>query len=539
MRKAITLSIVALFASALLLCAGCTQQTTNELTADVDTSQQFQPEVETLDDGTVIQRTPTESADDTTLDTSYIYYYQTDDTTATEPYNTYYLHADEKGCNACHENLADTLANMDYDHVDLRNSYGIQITEQMCEDCHTFGYGYITNQNSFGSLIHGIHGTDGMGTTDDDRAATATDGKATTSDISCWNCHVATGDGDGMQLWDDVKHQQLRGITAVADVTGDFTYDQSKITAPEDLFDFGWRYYDLDWMRAENTESDAPLDQDMFDNWTITISGAVNKEVTYTLPELIAKYGSETVPVTFDCTLNPTGGPLLGNCEYTGVPLNKLLEEAGLTDDAGAITAMASDGFAETVQLSNYTDAWLAYEIGGEPLSWAHGYPVQLIVSGSAAPASVKEVSDIVVDTKEEAANLHEWNGWPNEVETGDYYTQSGWPFVDSNGYVNKPNIGLFDFSEGQVIKTGEPYTFSGYATAYNEKIVAVEFSMDGGTTWTRYETPDTTTRNWVNWHFTFTPDTDTAYVLSMRSVTETGRVTEQPIEVMFNAHSE
>ena len=82
---------------------------------------------------------------------------------------------------------------MEYSHVDLRNPYGIQITVQMCLDCHTFGYGYQTNQNSFGTLIHGIH--------------------ETTEKAECWNCHVGTGSGDGMQLWDVAKHSELRGIT--------------------------------------------------------------------------------------------------------------------------------------------------------------------------------------------------------------------------------------------------------------------------------------------------------------------------------------
>ena len=43
---------------------------------------------------------------------------------------------------------------------------------------------------------------------------------------------------------------------------------------------------------------------------------------------------------------------------------------------------------------------------------------------------------------------------------------------------------------------------------------------------------------NWVIWNFTYTPEADSAYVLSIRSVTTEGRVTEEPIEVLFNAKS-
>lgn len=477
----------------------------------------YAPEVTRLEDGTLIQRTPTEGVNFTALDTSYTYHLPEDNV----PYNTYYLKADDRGCNACHADLAEQLNASIYPHADLTNSYGIQITVQMCLDCHTFGYGYITNQNSFGSLIHGIHST----------------GQA-----DCWNCHVATGSGEGMQLWDEVKHEQLRGITAVADVTGEFSYDQDLTTSVDDLFNFGWDYFELDYLRTEKTAEDAPLDQEMFDSWTITITNTDGQMKTYSLPEIIENFESVTVPVTFHCTLNPTGGPFIGNAVYTGVSLNDLLKDAGIdptSEEFGGITIMAPDGFTESAQGSNYEEAYLCYEIDGEPLPWGQGYPVQLIVPGSAAPASVKQVSDITVVTPDEAAGLHEWNGWPRETEGTAYYTPGNWPFNDDNGYQNKPNVGLFDFSEGQVIQTGEAYEFSGYATAWDQQIVALEFSMDGGVTWTRYETPDVTRDNWVIWHFAYTPEADSAYVLSIRSVSEDGRVTEEPIEVMFNAASD
>lgn len=474
----------------------------------------YAPQVAELADGTLVQRTPTEGANNWTLDTSYTYHLPEENV----PYNTYFIKADQRGCNACHTDLAEQLNAMPYPHADLTNSYGIQITVQMCIDCHTFGYGYMTNQNSFGTLIHGIHGT----------------GQA-----DCWNCHAATGSGDGMQLWDDVKHDELRGITAVPNATGEFSYDQDLTTPVEDLFDFDWNYFELDYLRHDNTVNDVPLDQELFDSWTLTLTGTDGQMKTYTLPQIIENFESVTLPITFHCTLNPTGGPFIGNAVYTGVPLNALFEDAGIDIEAadfGGITIMAPDGFTESVLADNYQNAYVCYQIDGEPLPWAQGYPVQLLVPGSAAPASVKQVSDIQVITPEDATSIHEWNGWPRETEGTAYYTPGNWPFTDDNGYQNKPNAGLFHFVEGQVIETGQPYEFTGYATAYDQRIVALEFSMDGGVTWTHFDTPDTTRDNWVIWHFTYTPEADSAYVLSVRSVSEDGRVTEEPIEVMFNA---
>ena len=502
-------------------CAPRTVETTEDPSLEsIEADLMSEPLVTERPDGTLVQRTPSEIDILSTITDDWPYHYPEN----MPAYNIYYLDADNRGCNACHNDLAETLKAMQsYLHVDLTNSYGIQVGVQQCIDCHTFGFYYITNQYSFGSLIHGIHGTNR------DRA-------------DCWNCHIATGSGAGMQLWDLVKHSQLRGITAIHDVEGEFSFSQDKTTAAADIFDFGWQYFELDYLRYENTVNNVPLDQEMFDNWTITISGEVEHELTFTLPELIERFGSETQAVTFHCTLNPTGGPLIANAVYTGVPLSLLFEEAGISPDAGAFSILAPDGFEEPVMMDNFSEAWICYQIDGEPLPWRQGYPVQLIVPHSGAPQSVKQVSDIVVNTAEEAAELHEWNGWPKEAGivgpggTIAYYTTEGWPFVDDQGYRNKPNVGIFDFEEGRIIETGVPYTFTGYAAAYDEQIVAIEFSMDGGVSWTRYDTSSSNKNNWVIWSFTITPEFDSAYVLSVRSVSEVGRITETPIQVMFNA---
>lgn len=217
-----------------------------------------------------------------------------------------------------------------------------------------------------------------------------------------------------MRLWDDVKYRELRGILGVANVQGEFSYTQDYINdGPGSMFDFGWNSFDLDYMRTYNTDNSVPLDQKMFDSWTITISGDVDREISYTLPELIEKFGTADAAVTFQCTLNPAGGPLISNGVYTGVPLSKIFEDAGLKDDAVAFMSYASDGFAEPVLLKDFSEACLAYEVAGEPLPWRLGYPVTLMVPGVGAPAGVKEVCDIVVLSAEEAEGVHEWNGRP------------------------------------------------------------------------------------------------------------------------------
>ena len=73
-----------------------------ENNANTSYYEQYAPEVRVLEDGTKVQRTPSEGAVFTSLDSSYTYHTPTDGI----PYNTYYLKADSRGCNACHEDLA-------------------------------------------------------------------------------------------------------------------------------------------------------------------------------------------------------------------------------------------------------------------------------------------------------------------------------------------------------------------------------------------------------------------------------------------------
>ena len=63
-----------------------------------------------------------------------------------------------------------------------------------------------------------------------------------------------------------------------------------------------------------------------------------------------------------------------------------------------------------------------------------------------------------------------------------------------------------------------------------------IEFSMDGGETWTAYEVGDVDTAKWVWWNFTFTPEKEGAYVLSVRGTTVDGDVSYRAHEVLVNA---
>lgn len=65
--------------------------------------------------------------------------------------------------------------------------------------------------------------------------------------------------------------------------------------------------------------------------------------------------------------------------------------------------------------------------------------------------------------------------------------------------------------------------------------VQAVEFSLDGGETWTAYETKNATADKWVYWHFGFTPRMEGSYQLSVRARTASGKVSTLAASVTFD----
>ena len=441
--------------------------------------------------------------------------------------NLVYLRADERGCNACHTDLAQTVYNMGpyygIFHTDLRSGLDTQLTYVQCIDCHRY-------YSVFEDAIHTIHASEMFSAMGGD----------------CWSCHI-TNDGEYV-LWDEVKYEKLRGITDVANVEGEFVYDQDTLT---DDFDVQWVNMDesaIDDVRYLNALYDVPLDQEMFDTWEVSVVGEVETELVYTLPELIElareESGLETRIMKKSCNDNPLGGGLIANSEVTGISLRWLAEKAGVLETATSFVTWAPNGYPaepyawHTIEELEECDPLLIYELNGEPISWEDGYPLVIWLSGGTAGGAVEQVTCIEFSTYEVIYDP-EADGWTLYGRDDSTQTVVSFrPALQASYGLNKPNVAFIGIDSGTCIQAGEPYTFEGYADAWDERITSVEFSMDGGATWTRYPVHNTDTARWVHWTFTWTPpaDCETSYVLMVRDWTEEGHVTSEPIQVMVNA---
>lgn len=478
-------------------------------------------------------------------------------------YNVDVLNADERGCESCHTSLLATLNNFEPEHSGLSSgnawldvkSLGVEV----CIACHTTDSSSSQVEPDFGEMIHTLHGT------------VAGEEKAT-----CFQCHatVAHGfdDAEGVEnmlgqefqgaptewkLWDEVKYDQMKGIDLIGNVTGDFSFTQDEITPSDQLFNETWlQYSSKEIAEAEghdatgldegfdsiDNEANSQMKEDIFNNWEFGVTGSVNEAKTWKMSELIAQATEagvvKTVPMKEHCGITKLGGWQIGQAEVTGIPVEWLLEQAGGTTadakfiDGESLDSSEIDGLNMGLFIGSTPLEWLdehdvlvVYEINGERLSWAQGFPLQLWVGGAAADAYMKQLTNLVITNDETRMGTN----------TTELKLCMGPIQYPGFGGV-KANCAITNTYEGQVVEAGKPYTFKGYADGWYEQIGGIMVSMDNGATWTKYDTPNTDVDRWVTWEFTWdVPDVNKAYVLDVKPYLADGSTTLDSVRVMIN----
>lgn len=474
----------------------------------------------TRTDGTKIQRTPATPDNTMTLNFTYDY----------EGWNTIYLNAENRGCNSCHSDLGELVATMGGEpHTPLSNAMGIDIQPRQCMDCHSYCNVLYDRGDTFPSIMHSIH--------------SASNEEFVADGGDCMSCHYVESTGSYDQnkpdqgkfmFWDDVKYDLWRGLTKVGsdDVNGTFQFDQTYTLGADKLFNKNF-FSDITGPARKLTDhlelTPNPEADNIYNTWEITFSGDISNPVTMTIQEMIDKFGLDTDTMTLHCDAGPVGTNLIGNYEIKGISMKKIMEYVGAGDDITIVKAYSGGGshmYNSPTSLIDQYDGYLVLEVGGEPLPYQGGYPVQLWVGGGSAWNNEKQVTEVEFC----AADLNDKEQFP------DWFFNTG--LFDEAGHSNyKPSVGVFNLTDGQVIDyaEGQPITFEGYASAFEVPISAVEFSFDGGETWVSNDTPNTTPKNWVHWQYDWTPPEQGAYVLMVRATGADGITTMEPLRFLLN----
>lgn len=266
---------------------------------------------------------------------------------------------------------------------------------------------------------------------------------------------------------------------------------------------------------SKNTFADPVVDGQ---SWRLSIGGLVDKAQRLSLIDLRG-LPSTTEYVTFECISNDVGGDLMSTGQFTGVRMSDLLALA-LPRSGGTWAAFrSSDGYAESLPISvinSEPGIIVAYDLDGSPLPAAHGYPARVVIPGRYGMKSPKWLTNIdVVDH-----------------ESGGFWEQQGW---DHNAEVR--TTARFDVPrDGDIVRLG-PISLAGVAFAGTRGISKVEYSTNGGATWTEASmAPPLSPLTWTLWTATWSPAEEGSYTLVVRATDGSGSLQPSGIAPSFPA---
>jgi sulfane dehydrogenase subunit SoxC len=225
--------------------------------------------------------------------------------------------------------------------------------------------------------------------------------------------------------------------------------------------------------------------------YKLLLHGLVQRPLAFTLDDLRA-FPSVTRTYFLECSGNGRAGyrnpkaeltpqlidGLLGNAEWTGVPVRTLLREAGVRGGATWVLAEGGDAalMSRSVPLEKLMDdSLLVYAMNGEPLRPPAGYPVRLLNPGWEGNTCVKwlrrlELIEQPNMSRDETSKYTD--PLPNE-------TARQFSFVmDAKSTITYPTYPV------QLARRGW-LEIRGLAWSGRGRIRAVDVSTDGGRTWT------------------------------------------------------
>ena len=239
--------------------------------------------------------------------------------------------------------------------------------------------------------------------------------------------------------------------------------------------------------------------------WSLAIGGAVDKPMNLSLSDLRA-LPSATEYVTLACISNNVGGDLMSTGSFTGVRLRELLALANPRANGTWAAFKARDGYAESLAMTLINGApevLVAYDLDGAPLPNAHGFPARIVLPGHYGMKGPKWLDSIqLVDH-----------------ESGGYWEMQGW---DHNAVVK--TTARFDVPrDGDIVKLGT-VSLNGVAFAGTRGVSKVEYSTDGGKSWTAADfKPPLSQLTWVLWSAAWTPGGEGSYKLQVRTTDGSG----------------
>ncbi len=236
----------------------------------------------------------------------------------------------------------------------------------------------------------------------------------------------------------------------------------------------------------------------------LSVEGLVARPLALSLGDLAGFPARETT-ATLQCAGNrraemsavrPVSGVpwqtrALSTAVWRGCALADVLARAGVRPEAAHVEFIGLDScktekgetpFGGSIPLDKALDpaVLLAWEMNGEPLPAAHGFPLRAVVPGYLGARSVKWLGRVVVRAAPSDNFYHadDYRLLPPDARPTD--SERGFPLGEMS-----VNAAILAPEDGAHVAAGT-VGFTGYATAGGTRTVErVELTTDGGATWT------------------------------------------------------
>ena len=318
-------------------------------------------------------------------------------------------------------------------------------------------------------------------------------------------------------------------------------FDKGVLT-PVEQFYVRWHWANIP------TEIDA-------DQFRLSVRGQVETLLSLSLKDL-TKFPAHEIVAVNQCAGNSRGffqprvaggewgNGAMGNARWTGVRLKDVLDRAGVK--AGAIQVrfdgldkpVVPDGpdFKKSLDIDHARDGevMIAYAMNGRLLPLLNGYPLRLVVPGWYATYWIKMLNDIeVLDQPDQNFWMKTAYTIPDTPNANIIPGQTGVKMVPISKM--NPRSFITNIARGSTISVHKPVPVRGIAFGGDTGVTKVEFSGDGGRTWSETRLgKDEGKYSFRHWETRFTAPERNEYALMVRCTNNDG--VSQPDQPNWNA---
>ncbi len=287
----------------------------------------------------------------------------------------------------------------------------------------------------------------------------------------------------------------------------------------------------------------------------LKVGGLVDKPLSLSLKDLQGMGDPVEIVAVNQCSGNSRGfvsprvfgaqlgNGSMGNARWTGIPLKKVLEQAGVQAGAKQVTVRGLDHAvlpatpefvkAFDIDLALNGETMIAWAMNGADIPFLNGYPIKLIVPGYFGTYWVKHLSEIEVIG-------HDFDGFfmktAYRVPDNDCQCIPAGSNPDKMRPITQLKIRSFITSlrGGESLPLGNPVALQGIAFDSGSGISAVEISDDGGQHWQAATLgEDLGKYSFREWRTHWKPQSKGKVALQVRARNRLGE--EQPASGLWN----